>query len=265
MDKELFFEKAEVKTESEEKFGRNIEIHAIFIRHGEKGPAGELAEAGKKEAEKFGKSLETKAAIKGYTSPVKRVIETVEKIIEAAPHEKKLKTRIRSAIGLWPLSKKFAEEWKKREAISDDNAAEWYLSFGDKRPDPETWSPHETAEAVSYLLSHYIKIPERLRSDSDIDLINGTHTVVPLTLLKEALIREEKGGKVIGFENISEIGGALKSTEAIEFLITTDKEGKKNVKLNFRDHTYDIYLDKVEELAQSYIEKYVRFEKEKHK
>lgn len=72
----------------EEKFGRDVKIHAVFMRHGEKTPSGELTEEGKIQAVRFGENLEIKDAIKAYSSPVQRVLETVNTVIENAPHEK---------------------------------------------------------------------------------------------------------------------------------------------------------------------------------
>lgn len=240
--------------ESREK-GLNIQMHVIFMRHGDKNENGELTDEGKIQSTEFGEKLENKDAIKVYSSPVKRVIETVEGVLEGAPHDKKLKTRIRTEIGTPPSSKEFIQKFKELEKQGADAAAEWYLNFGTERPDPETLSPHEVAESFAYTLSQYIKMTDRLYSDSNIDLINGTHQSLPEALLKEILIQQKDDKKIIGFDKLEDIGGALKFTESMEFLIKVDEKGNKTLKLNFRGQTYDLEMNKLNELAKSYEEK----------
>lgn len=251
MENESLFRSSE--TEQQEKFGRNVEIHAIFMRHGEKNSNGDLTEEGKKQAAEFGENIEKKDAIKGYSSPVKRAIETVEKVIANAPHDKKLVTRVRTEIGISAAtSKQFLEQYRKFEKQGPDAAAEWHLSFGNNRPDAETPSPHENAAAIACVLNKYINMSDRLYSGSQVDLINGTHQGFPEALLKEILIRQEGNQKIIGFENLKEIGGALKPTEGMEFFIKTDEKGNKVIKLNFRGESYGLDMEKLTALAEEY-------------
>lgn len=251
MEKELHF-----NPESQEKrFGTDVQIHAIFMRHGEKDEHGELTDEGKKQALEFGESIEDKDAIKGYSSPVQRAVETVERVIENSPHDKKLKTRIRTEIGIPSSSQNLRNKFKELEKLSPDAATEWYLSFGTEKPDLETTSPHEIAESFAYVLTKYLRMAEKLYSGSNIDLINVTHQGLPEALLKEILIQQKDDQKIIGFDKLEDIGGALKFTEGMEFLIKTDEQGNKSLKLNFRGQTYDLEMDKLGELAKSYEEK----------
>lgn len=253
MEKEPLMEASQFEFEQAERFGRNVEIHAIFLRHGEKGEGGELTEAGRKQADEFGEQLERKDAIKGYSSPAKRVIETVERVIASAPHDRKLATRIRTEIGISPsISKEFVRQYREREKEGPDAAAEWYLSFGHNRPDAETSSPYENAQALAYILRRYVEMADRLYSGSKIDLINGTHQGLPEALLKEILVRQVDGKRVVGFESLQEIGGALRPAEGMEFLIKTDASGGKVVKLNFRGNTFDLDTEKLNALADDY-------------
>jgi len=82
-----------------------------------------------------------------------------------------------------------------------------------------------------------------------------THQGLPEALLKEVLVRQKDDQELIGFEKLEDIGGALKFTESMEFLIKIDEHGNKILKLNFRGQTYDIDMDKLNELAQSYEQK----------
>ena len=241
--------------ESLERFGKNVEIHAVFVRHGEKSKSGELTEEGKRQASEFGENLEGRDVVKGYASPVQRAVETVEKIIESSPHNKKLTTRIRTEIGIPPSSKKFYKKFKELEKQGPDAAAEWFLSFGAERPDAETASPHEVAESFAYILTRYLKMADKLYSGSNIDLINGTHQGLPEALLKKVLKRKIDDEEVTGFEKLEDIGGALKFTEGMEFIIKTDEERNKKLTVNFRGQEYDIDMAKLDELAQSYVEK----------
>lgn len=239
--------------EQKERFGKGVEIHVVFLRHGEKGEGGEITEEGKNQASKFGEDLESKNAIKGYSSPVKRVIETVERVIESAPHDKKLTTRVRTEIGIPPsTSEKFLKKYRELEKQGPDTAAEWHLSFGFNRPDAKTPSPHENAEAIAYILDRYIRMADKLYSGSKVDLINGTHQGFPEALLKEILIRQEGNKTILGFEKLEEIGGALRPTEGMEFAIKTDESGNKIINLNFRGKQYDLDINKLAELAEEY-------------
>jgi broad specificity phosphatase PhoE len=238
-----------------ERFGKNVEIHAIFMRHGEKGESGELTDEGKRQAIELGSDLISKDAIKGYSSPVQRVLETVQQVVEAAPHDKKLNTRVRTEIGIPPSSKEFIAKFRQLEKEGPDAAAEWYLSFGTEKPDSETTSPHEIAESFAYVLTKYLRMADKLYTGSNIDLINGTHQGLPEALLKEILIRQKDDKTIIGFDKLEDIGGALKFTEGMEFLIKVDEQGNKSLKLNFRGQTYDLEMDKLNELAKSYAEK----------
>lgn len=149
----------------------------------------------------------------------------------------------------------YSKKFRQLEKEGSDAAAEWYLSFGTEKPDSETTSPHEIAESFAYVLTKYLRMADKLYTGSNIDLINGTHQGLPEALLKEILIREKDDQKIIGFDKLEDIGGALKFTEGMEFLIKVDEQGNKSLKLNFRGQTYDLEMDKLNELAKSYEEK----------
>ena len=248
-------EKFQTPESREKEYGRNVEIHAVFMRHGERAKNGELTERGGEQAKSVGRSLEAKDAIKAYTSPIQRAVETAEKVIETAQHEKKLKTRIRTELGIPPFSENFSEQLQKMETQNPDSAAEHYLSFGDKKPDQGTASPHEVAEAMASVLARYFQMVDKLKSGSNVDLINTTHQGLPEALLKEILVRQEGDGKKIGFSTLAEIGGPLKLAEPMEFRIKTDSQGNKTIQLYFRDKIFDIDLDNLNNLAKSYYEK----------
>ncbi|MDO9399446.1 MAG: histidine phosphatase family protein [bacterium] len=240
-------------TLEKEKFGQNVEIHAIFVRHGEKDASGKLTEEGKKQAAEFGKSLESKDAIKGYSSSIERVVETVEQIIKNSPNDKKLKTRIRTELSIPPVSQEFLKEFREKEKEGHGKAIKWFLDFGIKKPDSGTDSPHEIAESFAYVLMKYFKMADKLYSGSDIDLVNGTHQGFPESLLMYVLKRKTDNKEVVGFDDVDEIGGALKFTEGMEFIVKTEEQGDKKLTVNFRGQEYDIDMEKLKELAESYV------------
>jgi broad specificity phosphatase PhoE len=237
------------------RFGQNVEIHAIFVRHGEKDESGNLTDKGKEQASDFGEKLESKDAIKAYSSPVRRAVETVEQVIENSPHDKKLKTRLKTKIGIPQSSQEFYKKFKELEKLGDNEAAEWFLSFGSQKPDAETSSPHEVAESFAYILTKYLRMTDKIYSRSNIDLIHGTHQGLPEALLKEVLKRKVDEKDIVGFEKLDDIGGALKFTEGMEFFIKTDEFGNKKINVNFRNQVYGIDMSKLDELAKSYAEK----------
>jgi broad specificity phosphatase PhoE len=246
-------EKFKINLESKEKrFGANVQIHAFFVRHGEKTINGELTANGKNQAVEFGKELKNNDAVKGYSSPVQRALETVTSIVENSPHDKKLKTRIATELAIPAFSQQSSQTYKDLEKLGPDNAAEWYLSFGSEKPDSGTASPQEVARSFAYIIQKYIDMSDKLYSGSNIDLINGTHQGLPETLLKEILIREKEGKEIVGFKKLEDIGGALKPTEGMEFIIKTDDSGGKDVKLHFRNQIYNIDLINLHKLSELY-------------
>lgn len=262
--------------ESKEKFGRNVKIHAIFVRHGEKGLSiitGEtyLTKRGRKESKKFGKGLEKRKAIKPYSSDTERTIETVKLIVEASPTKKKMRQRVKKELGFYcleggdfireamrikkeTLGKDFdnlsKEEKEKRLRESDKRQTNYYLSFGDKRPDPGTYSPVEAAAMVARRVDIYMRMPEKLHFSTDIDLINVSHDLSLSAFLKEVLARNVEKKQIRGFNTIDEIGGPIGFNEGFEILIQTDNQGKKSVKMSFRNQEYQVDAKRLNELVE---------------
>lgn len=256
--------------------GRNVTIHAIFVRHGEKGVSVTtaetgLSERGEKESIEFGRRLEERKAIKAYTSDTERTIATAKLIVEASPTQKKMRQIVKHGLGFYynkegdfvreamkikkeTLGEDFnslsEEEKSRRMRESDKRQIDYYLSFGDKRPDPKTYSPVETAARVARRVDVYLRMTERLYSESDVDLINVSHDFPLSAFLKEVLVREKEEKQIRGFDTLDEIGGPIEFNEGFEILIQTDKEGKKSVKMNFRNQEYQIDMERLNELVK---------------
>ncbi|MFA5886160.1 MAG: histidine phosphatase family protein [Patescibacteria group bacterium] len=147
-----------------EKFGRNVNINAIFLRHGEKVLSTSsshtgLAEEGVEMAIDFGKQLTKKDVIKPYSSDTERTIDTVILAIDESPTEKKLSLAIKDDLkpeydekgtfmtSVLALKKQILgpdfdslqpEERKRRLDDYYTQQQDLYLSYDDKRPDSKT-------------------------------------------------------------------------------------------------------------------------------
>jgi len=242
---------------AEGQFGRNVELHAIFMRHGEADEGGGLTETGKRQVEIAGQSIDSADVIKVYSSPIRRARETAEGIGETVTHDKKLETRTKLSLEIPNISEEFLDKLVEIEKRSPDTSTQFYLNFGKQRPDPETSSPQEIAEMMAYVLSNYFKMAKRLKSGSNIDLVNVTHQGLPEALLKEVLIQEDRDKQKVGLETLAEIGGPLKPAESMEFRIRTNEDGDETVELYFRGKTFNLDLGKVDELSRTYIERKV--------
>lgn len=260
----------------EKEKGRDVKINAVFIRHAEKetlvgNPETALTKRGKERSIEYGKSLSIKDAIKAYSSDTERTKETADLIVGSSGTEKKMTRRIKEGLAFHydkegDFTKEFTEmkagllgndfdqvpedERERRLQEMEDVLTDYYLGFGDRRPDPKTYSPVETAALLAKRVDIYLRMADRLKSGSDIDLINTTHDLNLLAFLKEVLIRKVGGKEVKGFESVKEIGGATRYNEGFEVLIANDEQGAKSLKLKFRGQDYDIDTGRLEELVQ---------------
>ena len=209
--------------------------------------------------------------IKPYISDTPRTKETAELIVEESPTETKgnLKKKDELAFHYDPkgefcqnvmrikqditgddynnLSK---EEQKERLHRSDAAQADYYLSFGDKRPDSKTYSPVETAALMARRASVYLGMAKHLKSGKEYDLINSTHDFNLVSFLKEVMIRKIGDEKIRGFNSVKEIGGSAKFNEAFEITIKTDDKGQVSANLLFRNEEYQIDMDRINELVE---------------
>ena len=270
------FETKNISENIENKYGKNVKIHAIFLRHGEKetdmtaADTG-LTERGRRESLEIGRKLDEKDLIKAYSSDTDRTKESAELIVFASPTEKKMKHRIEKELSFYYDKngvffnnlmkakkemlgngfKELQEEEKKEKMEKYENwATDYYLSFSEQRPDESTMSPVETAAIMAKRVETYIKIADRLRSNSDIQMINDTHDLNLAAFLKEALVRDVNGQKIRGFKSIEEIGGSLAFNEGFDIIVENDEEGKKNIKFVFRGRQYELDFQRLNELSK---------------
>ncbi|MEK7542816.1 MAG: histidine phosphatase family protein [Patescibacteria group bacterium] len=271
-------EKAPVPEGESKDFGKDVDIHAYFIRHGEKkyvpdDPDTPLTDIGRRQARVFGGTLDSREAIKGYSSRTVRTEDTVENIIEASRTEHKLKARVRDELSFeWDKKGSFfpelvklrnegrpanykqlpENERKKIDHDIDAKITDWYLNFGEKRPDKGTESPVELAAKVAHRIATYQKMARRLSSGSSVDLINGTHDFPIAAFLQRVIVRSADDKKVVGFHSVNEIGGPIEYTENFELVIHNDKEGNQKMQLKFRGQSYEIDMEHYNELLNAY-------------
>lgn len=258
-----------------EEFGRNVEVHAKFIRHAEKKyPRSEnevpLSEDGIKKSEELGESLEKKDRIEGEYSDTVRARNTTESVVFHSPTENKLKTKERDELAFrcsdnfMLRTKKHIEEIsknsqksvtekgkKKTEAGASTEGIDYYLSFGDEKPDKETYSPVETAAMVAKRLDIAIRKADRLHSGTKMDAIFTSHDYVVAAFLKEVMILGRTGeGKKIGFNSLEEIGGTIQPLEGFEITAKTDDSGQKSIEFTFRGQNYEFDMERFDELIK---------------
>lgn len=269
------------KKEQAKERGKNVTIHALFVRHGEKEASTKTAEAtltdqGREMAVERGRILDEHDIVKAYSSKTDRTEETAKLIAENSPTNKKMEQRISGELGLVcsedgkfykDVMKMKAEvlgedfndvDKKEQEARLKERLLEletkqtnYYLSFGDKRPDPTTYSPVETAAMMARRVSKFIRMPEKLHSGSDVELINASHDLNIAAFLSQVLVHEDvEGGKAIGFDDVEVIGGPIEYVNGFELLISTDEKGEKSVKFLFNGIGHDIDMERLEELNQ---------------
>jgi len=261
--------------ESEGK-GENVIIHSVFTRHGEKfhdinNVETDLSPKGEELSREIGKNRPAVDAIKGYSSDTQRTKATARAMVEESPTENKLKQRIRDGLSMrYNPNNEFTKEAKRirgeilgkdyddlpeeqQKARLDEYSTvitDNYLALGDKRPDPDTYSPVETAATVAEILDNNIKMANRLKSNSEVDLINATHDFNVAAFLKEVLVRKIDDKKIVGFDSIKEIGGNIEFNGGFEVLIKTDSSGNKNLKIFFRNQEYDIDQGRLSQLVE---------------
>ena len=145
-------------------------------------------------------------------------------------------------------------EKNKRLHKLESKQTDYYLSFGDKRPDSTTLSPVETAAMIARRVDLYMRMSKRMYSGSNVELINTSHDFNLSAFLSQVLIREVDGQSVTGFESVEEVGGPTAYLEGFEVLIKTDEKGERSLKFLFRDREYDIDLERLDQLSKIALE-----------
>ncbi len=240
----------------EKKRGRNVEVVLKFMRHGERTLQGELLDYGRevtakraeesgikkgdydavkpsgsnvgpKNPEGMGRSLET-AHIYGEQVAGEDVFNTVSEPVMNYETLKSKRPFNHTEIYNSNLPANFNslsdEEKSKAAKIAQRATINEY--FSDKYPDAKGFGD-EVAGSFAYLLSRGERMTKYLDNGSKVLKPIGTHGGTMEFLLQRAMLRKDEGGQsILGFKDISEIGGEFDPSEAYNVVIKTDDEGQ---------------------------------------
>lgn len=262
--------------EAQESRGKNIEVRVHCIRHGEKevvkgNPETGLSEIGRQQSRNWGQEKLQQPVLKTYSSDTARTRETAQLIIGEAHAGKKMTHRVKDELSFrYDPQGEFARqilatrqaifgndfaqaprpEQERRRAANSAAQLNNYIAYGDHRPDPNTYSPVETAAALAKRVDIFRRMAPRLRSDSQVDLINITHEFNLAAFLHEVILRpKEDGTTQRGFDDVKDIGGPFESTEGFEIIVKTDGNSQLATSLLLRGKEYEIDDDRLRELA----------------
>ncbi len=120
-------------------------------------------------------------------------------------------------------------------------------------------NPQETAERLAHRLMSGIKMSKRLVEGIDTKVNNFTHGPNLECLLKFLIVQDG----LVGYDDLSEIGGAFAPGGSINFDIRRDENGElKPVTVEFRGQRYEIDMAALKNMAEAYK---TRREEEKRK
>lgn len=265
------------ETEKKEKRGEDVKIKAFFRvrfepKRDERGiPIDQLSTESIEQLTKVVPSYpKLKHGVKIYTGPQKRTQETGG-IILGELEEQRFKQRIKDILhlpvptNLNTLPSEFYDkmyrehpEFKGKEVGKRTKRIEYILSTPQEEADEHKFlSGEEVASVLAYLVDHYVKMTDKLKSDSEIGIENITHGLLPEAFLKEVLIKED-GTKIKDLDEFCDEynkEGALIGGEAFEIDIYSSKKMKKNLSLIFRNKVYKIDSKRLSELVNIFKEK----------
>lgn len=253
-----------------------------------------ISETGKQRAEAYGKGQLTGRKItKSYATEIDRTRETLTSAFEAAEMNPKILQKSETTRAFFSLpalsaSKEFMKQYDaimlpRRQQYIDDHfpgkqfneltpdeqeaaaeyaeepALEWYLSFGDKRPNEETPSPREQAASVAFKINRLAHLPDYMPGGKSIDLVSSGHKTSTEAFLKYCIEREMDGKTTVGFDKLEEIGGSLKILDSWDLRIQNDDKGEKQITIvlrreNGETQEYRLNISSLNGLAKEYIE-----------
>ena len=265
------FEKEQIEDSLEKEKGYNTEVDIWLIRHGERplnqtAPDVKLTENGLAESAEFGKQLTEPRLITGEHSRSSRTKETVETIIFNSPAEKKLRMKEREELASHS-SPEFVEMIKEhvrnifrekmgfvpadRDLLSTKCGIDFYLKYGENRPDAQTYSPVEAAALVALRVNVAIKKSDRIKSGDSWGIVLSSHDYVIASFLKEVMLRKDKDGQIVrGFDSLGDLGKTINFLEGPQIIVKNDDVRQKTVKLIFRGQVYDMDMERFGQLVK---------------
>lgn len=257
---------------------KNCTLKIIFLRHGSKKQidpheAGRishavLSEKGKIASYKLGKRVPIGKSVKIYFSNFVRSEETAEYlakgILEHYKSSRLLTSRLRSSLDAPHFSPEFINAYRylfiplpdnfafldhdtKERVIeeSEGPALDFWIEQWSSKYDNETESASEIAQRIAYYVLHFDKMIDKLRSGSDVVLINITHRATIEPFLKYCLRPQIK--------SFMEVGGPFSLLERCQISIVTDLNHRHYYKFDFRGQRYELDWDKIKELADLHV------------
>ena len=279
--------------------GRDVYITLRFIRHGERTPqttlpsgektGGTLTDYGrevtKERARASGLRKEDFDAVKavgstaGLPGPegMPRSLETADIVATEIDPNKDFRTRGRDVLSYETLvtpmpynhDKVYNESLPKDfNALSDvekakasKQAQRAALNHLLSLETPQaTDFKREVAGSFAYFIDNYIKMANRLNSNSRVLIPAGTHGGMMEPFLQQVLARHLPNGQILhGFQKLEKIGGEFDPSEAFSVEVATDNNGglqKLKVTFDNKDRPQEeMYLDlkKLQELKDFYV------------
>jgi len=265
------FEKNEIEPALEKEKGYNTEIDIWLIRHGERppnqtAPNVKLTENGIAECANFGRQLTEPKLIAGEHSPTSRTRDTVEAIISNSPAERKLRIRERVELASHS-SPEFVEEIKShvrnifmekkgfvpadKDLLSTKCGIDFYLKYGENRPEAQTYSPVEAAALVALRVDAAIRKSNRIKSDESWGVVLSSHDYVIASFLKEVMLRKNKNGETVrGFDSLGDLGRTINFLEGPEIIVKNDQNRQQTIKLIFRGQEYEMDTKRLGQLVE---------------
>lgn len=263
--------------------GQNVAIDIVFARHAQKASAAifnqELSGISSSSISPKGAELARQkgpqvlnSPVKGYRTSSERTNETLKEMLRGTGEtdEDKLDAMVGKYLGFEALSlagptlekynqitndakaRYLSEKYPNQKyddlsldeqeevmEMAEEPALQWYLDHDDQRPDSDTYSPKEMAGVIAYKLNRFANLPQYLKNGKEFQLAPVGHKTSTESFLKY----------MIGFKDLSEIGGSLKTLDHWNFDIKTDETGEENVTINFRGKEYPVDRSKLKELA----------------
>jgi broad specificity phosphatase PhoE len=219
--------------------GRNINIEIDFIRHGEKESFyGNLTDRGKQDAENYGKGKNAKA----YHSPVTRAEETGKNIAKSSSYTPRKRKMLANEISE-EYMQSYADTTAKHNT-DESQALQMYLDTDDKKPDEETLSSREVSARLSKELLRFVRMSERLKNGSEVNIVLVSHSGTIEHLLVDILKEERK-------DFVKKIGGALEFLEGAKFIINRDEQGQVHLTMELRGGKEEFDVGLLQEIAGS--------------
>lgn len=222
-------------------------LHIFLVRHAQREKGEDhITIEGERKAGALGEELRSQhlqSTFLGYCSEKQRAKETLQAILKGAGafpsshfEEQAPQSDLQNQ-----NSSEFDKHWAYlEEEVHKDAGIDWYLQFGDQRPDPETISPLEVAARVSRLVWQFIDEPGTTsHSSDDRCVLMVTHSGITELFL----------ASMLEFPKVEAIGGILDYLEVAHLNFEFSDGILLGGHLLLRGKEYSIDIDKLLILA----------------